>query len=225
MAKDSRLSVNAKQQLVVTGDGPISATFTIKLAKALMELPPMTVDGSLSIGDVMRRLTPTSRRSFETIVTLDSKLQAKFATLKDAFASINDPSKPKWTLKLEDIVEELFVDCAPVMVIIFTTDGERLISPSKDNYSKIMTFEEFEVVYGRSVRDHVHAVAATRITALKRALQLIDTETPAEYSLDVCLENMAMTTKVVKVYSEDQIHLFADRQKISIMNSTQTKKG
>jgi len=211
-------------QLVVVGDGPISVTFTIKLAQALLRLPPMTTDGSLSISDVVRRMNASSKRSFEIIVKLDKQLGEQYAKLKDSFAGIANPAKPKWTLKLEDIVEELIVDCAPVMVIIFTSDGERFVSPTFNDYSKLFTFEEFEATYGRGVTDHVRYVATTRISALKRALTLIETDTPREYSLDVCTDNMAMVTKKVKVYSEDQIHLFAHRQKISIMNSTPALK-
>ena len=207
-------------QLVVVGDGVINTTITIKLAQALMRLPPMTTDGSLSISDVMRRMDASTKRSFETIVKLDKQLGDQYAKLKDSFAAIANPAKPKWTLKFEDMVEELIVDCAPVMVIIFTTDGERFVSPAPKDYSKLFTFEEFETTYGRSVPDHVRYVATTRISALKRALELIETDHPCEYSLDVCTDDMAMVTRKVKVFSEDQIHLFAQRHKVSIMNAT-----
>lgn len=197
---------------------------TIKVAEAILSLPPTAEAPSLSIASVLRDMTDASKRSFETLLKLDQRLQDSYAAYRATFAAIAQPKAAKvgWVIKLEDIVEEIFVDCAPVMSIIFTTDGERFVSDKVGDHSALMTFEEFEHRYGRDVKDHIHYTANVKIKSLHRTMQLLEVNKPMELTLSVCTSNLEMFTKNIKVYQLDQLQLFACRHDLSIMNTSNT---
>lgn len=215
------------KQLVKVGDGPIDMVVTIKIAEAILSLPPTAETPKLSIAGVLRDMSPGTKRSFETLTTLDNSLRDIYATYKNAFVAIAKPDMkvPAWRIKLEDVIEEVFVDCAPVMSIVFTTDGERFISSSVGDYSALLTFEEFEHKYGRDVREHVYYAANVKIKSLHRTLQLLDQNKPIEMTLSVCTSNLEMFTKSIKVYHLDQVQLFACRHDLSIMHTITTSEG
>jgi hypothetical protein len=154
-------------------------------------------------------------------MTLDRPLADIYSAYKSTFIAIAEPAMevPVWRIKLEDVIEEIFVDCAPVMSIVFTTDGERFVSSLVGYYSALLTFEEFEHKYGRDVREHVHYAASVKIKSLHRTLQLLDQNKPIEMTLSVCSSNLEMFTKSIKVYHLDQVQLYACRHDLSIMHT------
>jgi hypothetical protein len=166
-------------------------------------------------------MSPGTKRSFETLMTLDRPLADIYSAYKSTFIAIAEPAMevPVWRIKLEDVIEEIFVDCAPVMSIVFTTDGERFVSSFVGDYSALLTFEEFEHKYGRDVREHVHYAASVKIKSLHRTLQLLDQNKPIEMTLSVCSSNLEMFTKSIKVYHLDQVQLYACRHDLSIMHT------
>ena len=212
------------KQLTKIGDGLLDMVVTIKVAEAILSLPPTAESPTLSVASVLSDMTDSTKRSFETLIKLDQRLLDAYTTYRATFAAIAKPTAAKatWAIKLEDIVEEIFVDCAPVMSIIFTVDGERFVSNEVGNHSALLTFEEFEHRYGRAVKDHIHYTANVKIKSLHRTMQLLDVEKPMELTLSVCTTNLEMFTKNIKVYQLDQIQLFACRHDLSIMNTTNT---
>lgn len=200
----AKLKVDNKG-LHIIGEGPIDSVITIKVAEAILSLP---ASGSLTPMSVLKRLTDRTRRSFESIVRLDKQLAAKFATLK-----------VKHTIDREDVIEELVLGLVPIGVIIFTTNGERFVAKHARSCDDLLTFDEFEAKYGRSVLEWVRHDANVMIETFQRAVALLEGE-PVEYTLDVVTKDMAADTKKITVYSEEQIHLFAKRHNVSIMNTS-----
>jgi hypothetical protein len=211
----SKLSVDNNGQIRVIGkDKPIDTHFNVELAEALLRSPPF---GANSISDILDRLTEKSRKSLDTLIEMDDTLSSQVKLIHSSFPVLFEKNKPKDRIKPEDILEEIFVDCNPLMMLIFTVHGERFVSPRVDDYVNIFTFDEFKAKYDRTVEEHLDNVAKTKIDNLNRVLRLIHAKAQA---YDVCLttDSAVLPERTLKVYSREQIELYARRLRMSVMS-------
>lgn len=207
------VSLGPDGKLRVSGRGPYDVTFTAKLAEAVLSLP--AVGDGVSAMQVLTHLTARSKRSFESVVNLDDKLLGTYLALKKQF-TILEEVHPKVPLAPEDVVEELDVDCPPVVVLIFTRNGERYVSSDRKSYAHLMTFKEFEKKHGRSVEEHLTIATREKIGRLERAMALTVAK-PLNYNVDFAsLEGVF--SKDLCVYADDQIERYAQRLNVSVTN-------
>lgn len=222
---ENKITVDRARKLKVTGEGPYDLTFTLPLAEALLDLPPVARKaGDLCIADILARLSPRAKKSFDTVVGLDRKLRERYTLLKETIAAIANPVTRAWPkLKLEDVLEEVFVDCAPVMLIVFTVHGERFVSEHIDNYNELLTFEEFENKYARTVEEHISVAARRKIRNLLRVRRLVKAKKPKSYTVSF-VSDSGVGDRKLKVYSKEQIDLFAARHNVTVTDISPDKE-
>ena len=214
------LSIDGKKRLKVEGTPPYDCTFTVKLAEAVLSLPPVTTDGQPSATGIIMSLSPKAKRSFETLVKLDKKLTRLYADLTTQYSMVLTGTPHQ--LQPADIVEEIIVDCPPIAAIVFTISGVRYVSESIKDYSGLMTFDEFKAKYHRSVADHIEYTAKAKIRSLMRVRKLIKAK-PIAYEVDFVTDDVSVYSKRLFVYSKEQIQRYADRAKATVTNITQVK--
>jgi hypothetical protein len=211
----SKLSVDNNGQIRVVGkEKPIDTHFNVELAEALLRSPPF---GANSIADILGRLTEKSRKSLDILIEMDDTLSAQVKVIHSSFPVLFEKNKPKDRIKPEDVLEEIFVDCNPIMMLIFTVDGECFVSPRVDDYVNVYTFDEFEKKYARSVEDHLDNVAKVKIDNLSRVLRLVHAKAMA-YNVCLTTDSAVLPERIIKVYSREQIELYARRLRMTVMS-------
>jgi hypothetical protein len=200
--------------LQVLGEGTIDCSITIKMIEALLKLPS---NGPVSIKSIVDRMSSRTKRSFDNIVKLDSKLNAAFSKLP-----IGHDIKP------DDVAEEFILGISPIAVVIFATDGKRYVSRETRKYDNLETIEEFENRTGMSVADWIRKDRAKLNEKWDQLLSLLATE-PTVYHVDVVSKDqitgsMTMETLKITVCSEEQVRLYALRHELEVMNITTATK-
>lgn len=211
----STIAVDSSGQLRVSGTGKIESIFSVEIADALFRLPPI---GELSVDSILKRLTPKSRASLDRLINLDDQVRKAADILKaSSFGFVLNPNTPTLRIKLEDILEEVIVDCAPLMTLIFTVHGERFVSPLINDYKAIFTFDEFQAKYGRSVEEHVEITGQQKIKNMQRVIELVNAA-PVTYEVCLTSKDAILPTQNVVAYSKEQIYIYARRLRMDVMS-------
>ena len=209
------LSLTNTGKLTTSGAGQITTIFTTELADALLNLPPF---GTESIQSYLSQLTTKSRQSLDRLINIDATLGKKREVLVARHPILfSTPSTLR--VKGEDILEELFVDCPPIGMLIFTVHGERLIAPRLDDWSTLYTFDEFYTKFNRSVEEHLELTAGNKVKLLKRAIELSAIKAPQTYEVSFATSDNILPTRTVLAYSREQIDLYARRLRATVMSA------
>jgi hypothetical protein len=203
-------------KLIIIGDGTIDCAIHTKIIEAILKLPPTGGSRSaLSIKSIVDRFSSRTKRSFDSIIRLDAKLQGAY----DKIAAL----PVGHTIKANEVGDEIIIGIPPISVLIFADDGRRFVSRETRKYDNLETIEEFENRTGLSVLDWLRKDANKIVEKIRRAVALLESK-PMEYLVDTVTKdekgNMIAETIKVTLYSEEQVYLSAQRKEKSVMNIT-----
>jgi hypothetical protein len=208
-----KLSYNRKIKKLEYAEAPFDAVFTIELAEAVLDAPAEERQKILS------NLSPTTRESFLRIVTLDEKLMAKFESAAVAQRASKPPKNDNCPIDVDEVVDQLMVNLAPIISIIFMADGSRYVETRPNDLSSLVTFAKFRKDYKSTVEDMLEHRGAEKIAEIERAMEILRAK-PQTYEVGLATRDLSVTTKTITVFHKDQVAAYASRIGATILDAT-----
>jgi hypothetical protein len=209
----SKLSYNRKSKKLEYAEKPFDAVFTIELAEAVLDTAAEERQKILS------NLSQATRESFLRIVTLDEKLMAKFEAAAVEQRVTKPQPTPNCPIDVDEVVDQLMVNIAPIISIIFMSDGSRYVETRPNDLSSIVTFAKFRKDYKNSVEDMLEHTGSEKIAQIQRAMEILRAK-PQTYEVGLATRDLSVTTKTITVFHKDQVAVYASRIGATILDAT-----
>lgn len=212
---ESRLAIQ-DQKLTVAGSPPYRIESTVRAAEAFLALPPLAAPGKPSISDLLTKINPIDLRKLMTVIDTDRDLRTAFDLLKQSYCGIASPGSISWPVpKPDEILDEVALLLGPIRAVICTIDGLRLIACVQAGVPRLITLEEFEIIFNATFEDIVRNEAKQSAVAIRQVATICKSR-PITYEVSMIDNEFRAITKLVRAYSRDQIDRYAARNKQTI---------
>ena len=162
--------------------------------------------------DAWRGMDASERASLRAAVEYTPQLAVAWQALCDSYCILSDIDS--WDVPAAEIVEEVWVDAAPVSHLVYRTNGQRFV---RDSSGELRTFDEFAIEYGQTVTGFILAMVETRMQHLQRAVALL--AEPEAFSVRATVANAVGVSNVtLRVYDMLQLETYATLQGLCVID-------
>lgn len=197
--------------MLCDGQSPYNTVWTVETARKALALPTLNVEKD-NFCYLWQNLTATSREQFRATIAGDTELYASFSVLSTEYANLHGLAS--WPTDTGNILEEVFVESAPISHLVYYTDGRRRVLVE----GKLLSFAEFNSLYGVTVEYHIQSVARDRLARAERALHLLTCTDPFVTVASVMASKSEVGPREVRlvVYDLSQVQAYARRNKLIV---------
>lgn len=190
--------------------------WTAASARRLRALPLWTANpDQASFVSTFRQVSRQSRRSLISACQQDPVLANMYQTARFHFSDVANPETGQWDRTRLNVVAQHHADIAPIASVLSVVEGQRFCLTTRGD---LQTFVEFEVAYGRSVREVMESTIENRLRRLEAARCMARGERPRLYHATLGTHGDQVASIEFAAFSQTDAERFARRQSAAVLD-------